>query len=852
MKRGIGVLLTLLVLVVGGYVAYAQGWIPSTTMVAWQAIWQGWSSGAAQDGVYSGVLEAAEVQVMSQVPARVVTVAVEEGDNVVSGEVLIQLDTTLLEKEIALAAAEVRLAEAQLALLRAGPRSEERARAEAEVRAARVAVEAAQQALADAQAVYEAAQDIWPDIIRAEIELAKARYRRDAALAQAQAADLLVDLWRRSAEQAYAGVTLTLPGGEQQRVPVPPEQLNEVNYQWNLASQRAWQAWTRYRQAEAAVKAAEAALAAARARLDDPARREPIVAAETALRQAEAALAAAKEQQAALDEAVSEEAIAAAEANVRRARAAHARLVAQRSLYVLTAPLNGRVVQRSVEPGEVAVPGVPLLEIADLTTLRLTIYVPEAELGRFTLGQEVYVWVDAFPQQPFEGQVVRIADEAEFTPKNVQTREERVILVYAVDVVVPNTEGMLKPGMPADVTLTAVPPPPLITDRNAQEEALYSGTLEARKVRVMPEVTAKVLELTVTEGDTVNAGEVLLRLEPGPLVQRVREAEAALDAAMARLAEVASQPVPAEVRLARAGVYQARAEVAAARTRLEAARAVLAKPVALENAIRQTEAQLAVLEQQLEEARARKKEAEVTRDFYRFAVTDEGRTRFAMAEKQVAAADASLQAVEAEIAGTRRLLTTLQQIREKPLALLAQVRQAEGELQVAQARLTAAESALAVAEAPARPEEIALAKADVARARAALALVQAQLARYTVVAPANGTVLSVDVRSGEVAQAGVTTLVIGDLSTLDLVIFVPTPELGRFNLGQRVDVLVDAYPGQVFPGQVVWIADEAEFTPKAVQVRSDRVQMVVRVKVRVPNPDGLLKAGMPADVRVRE
>ncbi len=85
--------------------------------------------------------------------------------------------------------------------------------------------------------------------------------------------------------------------------------------------------------------------------------------------------------------------------------------------------------------------------------MRLTVYIPEDKYGQIQLGQSVTVTVDSFPDEVFQGQVIRIADEAEFTPRNVQTVEGRLATVYAVDILVPNSNLKLKPGMPADIVI---------------------------------------------------------------------------------------------------------------------------------------------------------------------------------------------------------------------------------------------------------------------------------------------------------------------------------------------------------------------------------------------------------------
>jgi len=112
------------------------------------------------------------------------------------------------------------------------------------------------------------------------------------------------------------------------------------------------------------------------------------------------------------------------------------------------------VIERPVHVGEVALPGAPLLTVADLDNLTLTLYVPENELGKIHLGETVSVTVDAYPGRIFTGTIITIAGEAEFTPKNVQTREKRVNMVFAVKVKLPNPDHALKPGMPADAVIS--------------------------------------------------------------------------------------------------------------------------------------------------------------------------------------------------------------------------------------------------------------------------------------------------------------------------------------------------------------------------------------------------------------
>jgi multidrug resistance efflux pump len=93
------------------------------------------------------------------------------------------------------------------------------------------------------------------------------------------------------------------------------------------------------------------------------------------------------------------------------------------------------------------------MTVANLDEVKLTVYIPENRYGRIQLGQQVTVEVDSYPDKTYAGEVIHIASEAEFTPRNVQTKEERVNTVFAVKILIPNPEHELKPGMPADAMI---------------------------------------------------------------------------------------------------------------------------------------------------------------------------------------------------------------------------------------------------------------------------------------------------------------------------------------------------------------------------------------------------------------
>ena len=123
----------------------------------------------------------------------------------------------------------------------------------------------------------------------------------------------------------------------------------------------------------------------------------------------------------------------------------------QISKLTITAPTDGMILTRAVEPGEVIMPGTGLLTMARMSDLTITVYIPEDRYGEISMGQAADVTVDSFPEETFASTVMYISDKAEFTPRNVQTVEGRKTTVFAIKLMLADADGKLKPGMPADV-----------------------------------------------------------------------------------------------------------------------------------------------------------------------------------------------------------------------------------------------------------------------------------------------------------------------------------------------------------------------------------------------------------------
>ncbi|RLC79735.1 MAG: hypothetical protein DRI61_07245 [Chloroflexi bacterium] len=406
----------------------------------------------------SGTIEAEEITISSQTGGLIKAIYVDEGDKVTEGQLLVEMDTELLDVQIRQAKAALQMAEAQLALLKAGVREEDIRKAEAQLAQARAAREGAKQLWEDAKAILENPQDLDAQIHSIEGQIEALEHSLKAAYAQIQAAETENSMYEEIIRGLEEGFVIQIPlpygGVITKKIEAPRYQLDELYYQWNLSSQRLSQAWEEYNSLKASLEDAKRTLALLREMRNNPlALEEQVHKAESAYHTAEAAVKMAQAQLDALKAGASEEEIKAAEANVERAKAALEALEARREKTKLYAPTDGWVTELVAKKGEIVAPGATILKIANLDEVTLTVYVPEPDLGKVHLGQKVSVTVDSFPGEVFEGQVAYISSKAEFTPKNIQTKEERVNLVFAVKVKLPNPEHKLKAGMPADAVI---------------------------------------------------------------------------------------------------------------------------------------------------------------------------------------------------------------------------------------------------------------------------------------------------------------------------------------------------------------------------------------------------------------
>jgi membrane fusion protein YbhG len=195
-------------------------------------------------------------------------------------------------------------------------------------------------------------------------------------------------------------------------------------------------------------------------------------------------------------------------------------------------------------------------------------------------------------------------------------------------------------------------------------------------------------------------------------------------------------------------------------------------------------------------------------------------------------------------------LKRIRNLYEKESATAKMREDAEARYKVAQAQSEAAQQALLKVRKLSRPEEVRAAQARLAQAEAGRDLLKKTINDATIVSPVSGLVTHKAVEAGEFVGPGTPLLTIADLDKVRLNIYVTEVELGRVRLGQPAEIRVDSYPGRSLSGTVIFISPEAEFTPKNVQTKEERVKLVYRIKVEIPNPEGILKPGMPADAAI--
>ncbi len=356
------------------------------------ALW--WSQRAPQSDTFSGFIEADEIRLASHLGGRVERVLVDEGDRVSPRQTLVQLEPYDIEERRAQAAALRKEAEARLQLLAKGFRAEETAQAEARVR----------QMQADLERLQNGTRPQEIEAAKAELQLAQSE--EELALSRFQRAEGLF------AKQASSR-----------------EDLDAATTELRVARSRVQ------------MKTEALALLSEGARVEE-------------IRAAQARLDEATQAWKLLQAGNRPEEVAAARAVLEAAVAGEKVLARQAEELKIVAPVTGVVEAIELQPGDLVTPNAPALSLVDTSRLWVRAYVPENRLN-LKIDQRVEVSVDSYPDRRFTGRISYIAREAEFTPRNIQTPEERSKQVFRIKVLLLDGLDVLRPGMSADVRIVA-------------------------------------------------------------------------------------------------------------------------------------------------------------------------------------------------------------------------------------------------------------------------------------------------------------------------------------------------------------------------------------------------------------
>jgi len=419
----------------------------------------------------SGTVETTQVAISPEVTGRIVEVSVSEGDSVKAGDIIFKLDDTLLT-------AQLNQAQTNLAVAQAG------------LDAAKTALAAAQAGVTTAQGQYDltfatarlqaqpARSAAWSQTEPSEFNQPRWYFTHTEELTATQnevsaASDALATATSNLNSMISSGTTTNLAATETRLAQAQTaflgatDVLNRAQAQNNRslrdvaqqtydaskaeleAAQQAYDELLTTQEAKDILEA-RAHLAVAQERYDTAVDRyNALLTGEDSL---SVKVAADSVAQAQANVTATKSKVTQAQKAIDQAQAALNLIDVQLGKLAITAPVDGVVLARNIEPGEVVLSGATALTLGQLDRLTITVYIPENHYGEVKLGDRARVSVDSFPNQTFDATVTRIADQAEFTPRNVQTAEGRQTTVFAVELSVQNPAGLLKPGMPADVT----------------------------------------------------------------------------------------------------------------------------------------------------------------------------------------------------------------------------------------------------------------------------------------------------------------------------------------------------------------------------------------------------------------
>jgi HlyD family secretion protein len=361
--------------------------------------------------------------------------------------------------------------------------------------------------------------------------------------------------------------------------------------------------------------------------------------------------------------------------------------------------------------------------------------------------------------------------------------------------------------------------------REHGDRLLVSGNIELTQVDISFKVPGKLIALNVDEGAVVKKGMVIARIDREQVEHQRNRDEASVTGA-----ESQYQQMETSIQWQRQTLES---DIALRKAEQRAAQAQLDQLLAGSRPQEIQQAQAAVAD-----AKAQRIQAQADWDRVQdlFKHDDISKQQYDQFRTRLDSTTATLRQAE------ERLALVLEGPRKEDIeAARAQVARAEAAVRASEANRL---------ELKRREEDLVARRADIARARAQVAIIDTQLQDTVVTSPIDGVVLVKSAEIGEVLAAGTTVVSIGDINHPWLRAYINERDLGRVKLGQPAKLTTDSFPGKTYTGRVSFIASEAEFTPKQIQTREERVKLVYRIKIDVDNQAHELKTNMPVDAEI--
>lgn len=357
---------------------------------------------------------------------------------------------------------------------------------------------------------------------------------------------------------------------------------------------------------------------------------------------------------------------------------------------------------------------------------------------------------------------------------------------------------------------------------NTTNNIQVSGNLELTQVDLSFKTAGRMTELAVREGDFVKKGDLIAKLDSAQLEQQLLRDQAAVASAQSSLQQLQTS-IEYQAATIDSDISTRRAELAQAQAKLDELNAG-SRPQEVQ------EAQSAVADAKAWNDQAK---SDWERAQTLFSREDISKSQYDQARAKLDSTAAQLRQAQDRLG-----LVTEGPRKEEIAGARAQVARSQGAVQTAEANRI---------DLRRKREELAARKAEIDRTRAQVGMTQTQIADSTIVAPIDGVVLVKSAEAGEVIAAGTTIVSLGDLAHPWLRAYINETDLGRIKLGGKVQLSTDSYKGKTYEGRISFISSEAEFTPKQIQTKEERVKLVYRIKIDVDNAHQELKNNMPVD-----